>query len=160
MRFKLDLNLYPKLDPNLYPNLLFKLYFNLYLNLDPILYLDLYFKLDPNLHPNLLPKLYPNLPPKLPLVSSKLTELATKPQIDSIPKKEEKLFNISIINIAIYDYHLRNYKKEGIILFYIMYESLSEAADNFLKDYIEIIKIIIIYNDFINKAVILNEITN
>ena len=69
-------------------------------------------------------------------------------------------FNIFIINIIIYDYDLRNYKKEGIILFYITYENLFKAVNYLLKNYIEITKIIIIYNSFINKAVILNEITD
>ena len=65
---------------------------------------------------------------------------------------------IFIINIVIYNYYLRNYKKENIILFYVIYKSLFKAVNNLLKDYIEITKITTIYNDFINKAVVLDEI--
>ena len=72
----------------------------------------------------------------------------------------EESFNIFIINIIIYNYYLRNYKKENIIFFYAIYKSIFKAADNFLKDYIKIIKIITIYNNFINKVIILNKITN
>ena len=81
---------------------------------------------------------------KLFSISLNIIKLIIKYNNDSVLKVKEKPFNIFTINIAVYNYYFKNYKKEGTILFYTTYKSLTEAADNLLKDYAKIAKIIII----------------
>lgn len=91
---------------------------------------------------------------KLPSISLNITKPITKFNNNSVLNIKDKLFNIFIINIAVYNYYFKNYKKEGTILFYIIYDSLAGTADKFLKDYIKTAKIITVYNDFIKKVTI------
>ena len=49
---------------------------------------------------------------------------------------KENPFNISTISPTIYSYYIKNYKKNGTTLFYIIYKNLSEIVNNLSKDYI------------------------
>ena len=107
---------------------------------------------------NLLSNLIPKLLFKLPSISLNIAKPTTKSNNNSVLNVKDKPFNIFIISTAAYNYYLKNYKKEKIILFYTIYDSLAEAADNLLKDYTEITKIVTVYDDFIKEVTIPKEV--
>ena len=117
-------------------------------------------KLEPNLQPNLLFNLALKLLPKLPSISLNIAKPATESDNNSVPDIENRPFNISTISAAAYNYYLKNHKKEGTTLFYAIYNSLAEAADNLLKDYAEIAEIVTVHDDFIGETAIPEEVTD
>ena len=69
-------------------------------------------------------------------ILSNVTKLLTELDVQPAPEVEGKPFNISTINTAIYNYYIKNHKKDNTTLFYTTYENLSEAVNNLFKDYI------------------------
>ena len=97
---------------------------------------------------------------KLFSISLKIIKPVIKYDNDSVLEIKKKPFNIFTINIIIYNYYFKNYKKKNTILFYITYENLIKTADNLLKNYAKIAKIKIICDNFIKKTTIPEEIIN